>query len=84
MVPDSFAFSPTWFAQGVTVEVSAMIKNAGSIVQSKIPVAFYYGVPGNGGVEIGTRPVISGPLAPGDRAAVTAYWQIPDPAVLTA
>ncbi|MGD9974380.1 MAG: DUF1566 domain-containing protein [Desulfatirhabdiaceae bacterium] len=80
---DSLVFSPTGFAQGDSVAVSATIENAGLTVQENIPVAFYYGDPASGGAEIGTRVTIAGPLAPGADASATAYWQIPKPADVT-
>jgi len=63
-------------APGETATFTARVANQGDRALANVPVAFYLGEPGAGGVEIG-RMTMPGPLAPGDEADVVYGWTLP-------
>ena len=68
--------SPLNPGPGETATLVAMVLNQGDKVAANVPVAFYLGLPGAGGVEIG-RMLLAQPLAPGERQEVTYAWALP-------
>lgn len=63
-------------APGELATLTARVINQGDRAVADVPVAFYLGEPGAGGVEVG-RMTMAGPLAPGDEADVIYGWTLP-------
>ena len=62
---------------GTNATITATVHNSGDVAAQSIQVAFYDGVPGQGGTLIGTMPVIVGPLVGGGEAAASVVWAVP-------
>lgn len=69
----NIVISPSPANERGDVNISALIKNEGFSTASNIVVNFYKGVPGAGGVLIGTKTIPS--LVSGESAAVGISWQ---------
>jgi hypothetical protein len=61
---------------GETATFQATVRNLGDKPAANVPVAFYQGLPGAGGVEIG-RMTLAQSLAPGEQQDVTNAWTLP-------
>ena len=72
----SIKCSPLNPGPGQTAVLEATVVNLGDKPAANVPVAFYLGLPGAGGVEIG-RMTLAQPLAPGDQQDVTYAWTLP-------
>jgi hypothetical protein len=68
--------SPLNPGPGDTATFEATVLNLGDTPTPNVPVAFYQGLPGAGGVEIG-RMTLPQTLAPGERQTVTYAWALP-------
>ena len=68
--------SPLNPGPGDTAAFEATVMNFGDKPAANVPVAFYRGQPGAGGVEIG-RMILPQPLAPGEQQTVTYAWTLP-------
>jgi len=75
---DSLTFSNANPAPGQTVTISAVVENRGELVETNVPVEFYDGDPGAGGILIDVRKTIAGPLVGGATGAVSVSWTISD------
>jgi len=54
------------------VNISAVIRNSGNSAASGVDVRFYHGVPGQGGILLGTQTIPS--LAEGESSSVSIEW----------
>jgi len=62
---------------GSTVNINAVIHNAGDVAEVNVPVAFYNGDPNANGVLIGSQ-TIPGPIPAGDTTAASVSWLVPE------
>jgi len=62
---------------GSTVNINAVIHNAGDVAEVNVPVAFYNGDPEANGVLIGSQ-TIPGPIPAGDTTAASVSWLVPE------
>ncbi len=70
--------SPESIAPGAALTFTAGVVNRGLKPAENIAVDFYYGDPAAGGVLIGQRQTIAGPLAAGEDATVFVDWTAPE------
>jgi hypothetical protein len=68
--------SPLNPGPGETAAFEATVMNLGDKPAANVPVAFYRGLPGAGGVEIG-RMTLPQALSPGEQQTVTYAWALP-------
>jgi len=62
---------------GQTVELRCRVINTGALAVTNARVVFYHGDPADGGVEIGSTPVMPSVLAGGAAAGVNLDWVVP-------
>lgn len=65
--------SPNPALEGKPLKIAALVRNTGTEAVPAFEVAFYAGVPGDGGMEIGARQSVDG-LAPGESIGVDTTW----------
>ncbi|TAK08359.1 MAG: hypothetical protein EPO39_04595, partial [Candidatus Manganitrophaceae bacterium] len=66
------SFTPTVAAQGGSVEISSLIKNEGFSTANSVEVQFYSGLPGEGGILLGSQTIPS--IAPAASATSLFHW----------
>ena len=76
---EAISLTPTEISLGGALTITTTVSNIGLKGAESVAVEFYYGDPANGGLLIGSRQTIAGPIAPGGSATVSASgWQVPE------
>lgn len=77
VVDGAITLAPETFAVGDSVTARITVANLGSVAATNVAVAFFDGVPGQGGVAIGGTNVAAAVLAGGATATVSVAWTAP-------